>query len=70
MNSIIIATVSSTIIVGSVYLIMKASRSHTSGEISKLHKDIHTGIGKIDLMTAELKRVNRNFDINKRRGTS
>lgn len=62
MNDLILAGVSILIIVGALYLIIKASRTHTSGEISKLHKDIHTGIGKIDMMTEELKRVNSTFE--------
>lgn len=62
MNEVTIAVVSVVVIVGSLYLIIKASRTHTGGEINKLHEDIHVGIGKIDSMTEELRRINSTFE--------
>lgn len=67
MDGIVIAVVSVFIIVSSVYLIIKGLRNNQSQEISKLHNAIHAGIGKIDMLTDEVRQLHQDerFDIRK-----
>ena len=53
MDGIIIAIISVVVIVMSTYLIIKGARNHTSHEIKTLEKQIHEGIGKIDLLSEQ-----------------
>lgn len=57
MSEITIALISVVVLVAAVYFIVKMNRTTTSGEISDLHKQIHEGIGKIDLLTTEVRQL-------------
>ena len=51
-----------------VFLMFKYFTRSTNTELRKIGKDIHKGVGKIDILTDEIKRyhnINKNFNLNR-----
>lgn len=55
---ILIVSLASVVLgIGAVYVIVKVNRGVTSREIQDLHNQVHEGIGKIDLLTQDVKQL-------------
>lgn len=66
MNTILLSLIFTAIGVGAVYFIVKISRSHTSEELKKIGSDIHKGIGKIELLQEEIKKLDGSYNLTPR----